>query len=209
MKLYYTTGACSLASHIVLREAGFDFEMEKVDLSTHKTESGADYYAINPKGYVPALVLDDGQVLTEGGAIVQYLADLKPEAHLAPPPRTLERARMQEQLIFIAAELHKAYGPLFVPSASEEAKATARNNVARRLDHVERQFSDGRPYLLGQQLSVADIYLFVVAGWAEKMGISLNRWPKLAAFLDRIGSRPAVRAALQAEGLLEPAQQAA
>lgn len=209
MKLYYTPGACSLASHIVLREAGFDFEMEKVDLSTHKTESGADFYAINPKGYVPALVLDDGQVLTEGGAIVQYLADLKPAARLAPPPGSLERARMQEQLIFIAAELHKAYGPLFLPGASEEAKAAARDNVARRLDYVERQLSDGRPYLLGQQFSVADIYLFVVAGWAEKMGIGINRWPRLAAFLERIGSRRAVQEALQAEGLLEPAQQAA
>lgn len=204
MKLYYTPGACSLASHIVLREAGFEFDTEKVDLATHTTESGADYYAINPKGYVPALMLDDGQVLTEGGAIVQYLADLKPEAGLAPPPETLERARMNEQLIFIAAELHKAYGPLFLPGASEDAKAAARENVTRRLDYVERQLSDGKPYLLGQQLTVADIYMFVVAGWAEQMGIGSARWPKLSAFLERIGSREAVKAALQAEGLVEP-----
>jgi len=209
VKLYYTPGACSLSPHIVLREAGFDFELEKVDLSTHKTESGADFYTINPKGYVPALVLDDGQVLTEGAAIIQYVADLRREAHLAPPPGTLERARLQEQLIFIAAELHKAYAPLFSPAASEEAKAAARDNVARRLDLVERQFSDGRPYLLGQQLSVADIYLFVVAGWAEKMGVGLERRPKLADFLNRVRSREAVQAALRAEGLLEAAQQAA
>lgn len=204
MKLYYTPGACSLASHIVLREAGFEFDTEKVDLATHSTESGADYYAINPKGYVPALMLDDGQILTEGGAIVQYLADLKPEAGLAPPPGTLERARMNEQLIFIAAELHKAYGPLFLPGASEDSKAAARENVIRRLDYVERQLSDGKPYLLGQQLTVADIYMFVVAGWAEQMEIGSGRWPKLSAFLERIGSREAVKAALQAEGLVEP-----
>jgi len=204
MKLYYTPGACSLASHIVLREAGFEFDTEKVDLATHSTESGADYYAINPKGYVPALMLDDGQILTEGGAIVQYLADLKPEAGLAPPPGTLERARMNEQLIFIAAELHKAYGPLFLPGASEDSKAAARENVTRRLDYVERQLSDGKPYLLGQQLTVADIYMFVVAGWAEQMEIGSGRWPKLSAFLERIGSREAVKAALQAEGLVEP-----
>lgn len=207
MKLYYTPGACSLASHIVLREAGFDFEAEKVDLSTHRTESGTDFYTINPKGYVPALVLDDGQVLTEGGAILQYLADLKPESRLAPPAGTLERARLQEQLIFVAAELHKAYGPLFMPGASEDAKAAARKQVARRLDHVERQLGDGRPYLLGEQLTVADIYLFVVAGWAGEKGIGLERWPKLAAFLERIGSRPAVRAALEAEGLAEKTPQ--
>lgn len=209
MKLYYTPGACSLAPHIVLREAGFDFELERVDLSTHNTESGADYYAINPKGYVPALVLDDGQVLTEGGAIVQYLADLRPEVGLAPPPGTLERARLQEQLIFIAAELHKAYGSLFLPGASEEAKAKARDNVSRRLDHVERQLSDGRPYLLGQKLTVADIYMFVVARWAEEKGIGLKRWPRLADFLQRVGSRNAVQAALKAENITEPAQQAA
>jgi len=209
MKLYYTPGACSLATHIVLREAGFEFETEKVDLATHRTESGADFYAINPKGYVPALMLDDGQVLTEGGAIVQYLADLKPEVGLAPPPGTLERARMNEQLIFIAAELHKAYGPLFSPRASEEAKAAARENVARRLDHVERQLADGRPYLLGQELTVADIYMFVVARWAQQMGIGSGRWPKLAAFLERIASREAVQAALRSEGLVEPAEQAA
>lgn len=209
MKLYYTPGACSLASHIVLREAGFEFATEKVDLATHSTESGANFYTINPKGYVPALMLEDGQVLTEGGAIVQYLADLKPEAGLAPPPGTLERARMNEQLIFIAAELHKAYGPLFSPGATEEAKAAARENVALRLDHVERQLSDGRPYLLGQELTVADIYMFVVAGWAEQMGIGSGGWPNLSAFLERIGSREAVRAALRAEGLAEPAEQAA
>lgn len=168
-----------------------------------RTASGADYYAINPKGYVPALVLDDGEVLTEGGAIVEYLADLRPDADLAPPAGTLARARLHEQMMFLAAELHKAYGALFAPSASEEAKAMARDDVARRLDHVERQLSDGRSYLLGQQLTVADIYLFVLAGWTTVTGISLDRWPRLAAFLDRVGSREAVRAALQAEGLVD------
>ncbi|OGN44873.1 MAG: glutathione transferase GstA [Caulobacterales bacterium RIFCSPHIGHO2_01_FULL_70_19] len=208
MKLYYTPGACSLSPHIVLREAGFNFELEKVDLATHRTETGADYYQINPKGYVPALVLDDGQVLTEGAAIVQYLADLKPDARLAPPAGTLERARMQEQLTFIAAELHKAYGALFSPAASQEAKAAARRDVARRLDHVERQFADGRSYLLGEQLTVADIYLFVVAGWAREKGIDLEARPKLAAFLKRVGDRPSVRAAQQTEGLIEEDQAA-
>jgi glutathione S-transferase len=208
MKLYYTPGACSLASDIVLREAGFEFEAERVDLATHRTENGADFYTVNPKGYVPALELEDGQVLTEGGAILQYLADLKPEAALAPPVGTLERARMQEQLIFVASELHKAYAPLFSPGASKEAKATAREEVARRLDHVERQLGDGRPYLVGEQLTVADFYLFVVAGWAKDMGIDLEERPKLAAFLDRISSRPAVRAALEAEGLVKGSPQA-
>jgi glutathione S-transferase len=209
MKLYYAPGACSLSPHIVLREAGFRFEAEQVDLATHKTESGADYYAINPKGYVPALVLDDGQVLTEGAAIIQYLADLKPEARLAPPPGTLERARLEEQLIFIAAELHKAYGPLFSPFASQDAQAAARREVSRRLDQVERQLGDGRPYLLGHQFSVADIYMFVVARWAGQKGLVMERWPKLSAFLERIGSREAVRAALAAEGLEVPEKQAA
>lgn len=209
MKLYYAPGACSLASDIVLREAGFEFEAERVDLATHRTENGADFYAVNPKGYVPALELDDGQVLTEGGAILQYLADLKPESALAPPVGTLERARMQEQLIFVASELHKAYGPLFSSGASEEAKAAARKEVARRLDHVERQLGDGRPYLVGEQLTVADFYLFVVAGWAKDMGIDLEERPKLAAFLDRIASRPAVQAALDAEGLVKGSTQAA
>jgi glutathione S-transferase len=209
MKLYYAPGACSLSPHIVLREAGFQFESEKVDLATHKTESGADFYSINPKGYVPALVLDDGQVLTEGAAIIQYLADLKPEAHLAPRPGTLERARMEEQLIFIAAELHKAYGPLFSPSASQDAQAAARREVARRLDQVERQLGDGRPYLLGHQFSIADIYMFVVAGWAGQKGLVMERWPKVSAFLERVGSREAVRAAVAAEGLEEPQKQAA
>jgi glutathione S-transferase len=202
MKLYYTPGACSLSPHIVLREAGLDFELERVDLATRKTETGADYGTINPRGYVPALQLDDGQVLTEGAAIVQYLADSRPDARLAPPAGTLERVRLQEQLNFIASELHKPFGPLFSPGSSAEAKETARARIRQRLDDVERMLSDGRKFLAGDQFSVADAYLFVVAGWAKPAEIGLDAWPHAKGFVDRVGERAAVREAMRAEGLV-------
>jgi glutathione S-transferase len=202
MKLYYTPGACSLSPHIVLREAGVDFELERVDLAAKKTETGADYRTINPRGYVPALQLDDGQVLTEGAAIVQYLADSRSDARLAPPAGTLERVRLQEQLNFIASELHKPFGPLFSPASSAEAKEMARARIRQRLDDVERMLSDGRKFLAGDQFSVADAYLFVVAGWANPAEIGLDAWPHVKGFVDRVGERAAVREAMRAEGLV-------
>lgn len=201
MKLYYAPGACSLSPHIVLRELDYDFALERVDAATGKTETGRDFLSINRKGYVPALQLDDGDVLTEGAAIVQYLADGKPEAQLAPAPGTIERVRLQEHLNFIASELHNAFTPLFNSKAAAAEKNAAPDRIARRFDNVEAMLADGRPHLLGEALSVADIYLFVVAGWAGPTGIGLDRWPRLRAHSDRIAARPAVQAAMQAEGL--------
>ncbi len=201
MKLYYTPGACSLSPHIVLRELGAAFDLERVDTATGRTQSGEDYAAVNPMGYVPALRLDDGAVLTEGAAIVQYLADTRPSAGLAPPVGSLPRARMQAYLNFIASELHKAFGPFFNPTASDGDKAAAGAQVHRRFDHIERELADGRTFLLGDAFSVADAYLFVVSNWAAPSGIALDRWPLLTALVTRIRSRPAVAAALAAEGL--------
>jgi glutathione S-transferase len=202
MKLYYAPGACSLSPHISLREAGAAFDLERVDTKTRTTQSGADYLAINPKGYVPALQLDGGEVLTEGAAVVQFIADRHPAAGLAPANGSLERARLQEHLNFIASELHKAFTPLFDPSAPEAAKQAAPAAVARRLDHIERLLADGRAYLMGERFSVADAYLFTVASWTGPTGIGLDRWPRLAAFVARVAVRPAVQAAMRAEGLV-------
>lgn len=201
MKLYYSPGACSLSPHIILREVGAEFTLERVDGATKTTERGEDFRQVNPKGYVPALRLADGEVLTEGAAIVQYVADVNGATDLAPPAGTLARARVQEHLNFVASELHKAFSPLFQPTASDEAKAAAPDNVGRRFDHFERLLGDGRRYLLGDAFTVADAYLFVVSGWAVPTGIGLDRWPLLAAFTGRVRSRPAVQAALAAEGL--------
>lgn len=200
MKLYYIPGACSLSPHISLREAGVPFELDRVDAG--KTASGKDYKTINAKGYVPALQLDSGEVLTEGAAVVQFIADQHPDAKLAPPGGTVARARLQEHLNFIASELHKAFSPLFNPAASEESKAAAPDQVAKRLDHIETVLSDGRPYLLGETFSVADAYLFAVASWTGPTKIGLERWPRLQAFVARVAERPAVQAAMKAEGLI-------
>jgi glutathione S-transferase len=199
MKLYYSPGACSLSPHIVLRELGLPFTLERVDMATKKTSSGTDYLAVNAKGYVPALELDDGEVLTEGAAIIQYLADQKPDARLAPPSGSLPRARLQEHLNFLAAELHKAFGPLFTAMAPEDAKRNAPGNIGRLFDHFEKLLSDGRRYLLGETYTIADPYLFVIAGWAKPTGIGFAKWPHLGAFIERIGKRAAVQAALEAE----------
>ena len=199
MKLYYSPGACSLSPHILLRELGFKFTLERVDGATKKTQTGEDFLKINPKGYVPVLKLDSGETLTEGAAIIQYLADQKPEARLAPPSGTMQRARLQEHLNFLASELHKAFGPFFQANATEAAKKDATANVGRQLDHFETVLSDGRPYLLGDAYTIADPYLFVISGWAKPTGIGLATWPKLAAFSERIAGREAVRAALRAE----------
>ena len=201
MKLYYSPGACSLATHIVLRELELPFELVRVDTATGRTETGADFRAINPKGYVAALEFDDGQVLTESAALLQYVADLRPEAGLAPEGG-LARARLQEQLNFTSSELHKAFGPLFDPATSPEGRQAAVERAGDRLNHYETLLSDGRPYLLGETYSVADIHLFVVAGWAVPCGFGLDRWPHLKAHGQRIAERPAVHAAMAAEGLL-------
>jgi glutathione S-transferase len=201
MKLYFAPGACSLSPHIALREAGLPFTLEKVDISTGRTASGESFAAINPKGYVPALKLDDGDVLTEGAAIVQYIADLAPSAGLAPQPATLERARLQEWLTFISSELHKAFSPLFRPGTDEAGRQEARAAIARRLGYVEAKLADGRDYLLGDTFSAADIYLFVITSWAEGKEISLSTWPRLKALLERVADRDRVREALSAERL--------
>lgn len=196
MKLYYSPGACSLASNIMLREAGLDFELERVDLRARRTESDADFTAINPKGYVPALVLKDGEVLTEGMAILQYVAD-QAEATAA---KGLERYRVQEWLTFIATEIHKGIGPLFRPDTPEDYKSICLTNVTGRLDFVAAQL-EGRDYLVGDRLTAADPYLFTVLSWLPHFNVDLARWPSLAAFMKRMGERQAVRAALEAEGL--------
>ena len=200
MKLYFSPGACSLSPHIVLREAGFEFTLEKVNLRNRQTASGVDYTTINPKGYVPALDLGNGELLTEGPAIVQYLADQAPESRLAPPCGTLERARVQEWLTFIGTELHKNFSPLFNPAASADAKEAARANLARRLP-IAAKALENRPYLTGETFSVADAYLFTVLTWTGLVGVDLSPWPSLGAYQERVGARPSVQAALEAEGL--------
>ena len=201
MKLYYSPGACSLSPHIILNEGGFSFDKERVDLASKKTETGADYAAINPDGYVPALLLDDGQVLTEGPAIIQYLADRVPEKKLAPPLGTLERYRLMQWLNFISTELHKGFSPLFNPQAPEAWKAVAAAQLGRRLGTVSRQL-EGKDWLLGEDFTVADAYLFTVVGWGRHVGIDLEQWPSLKAFHRRVFDRPAVRTAMDIEGLL-------
>lgn len=199
MKLYYIPGACSLSPNIVLREAGLDFELERYDPASGETASGARFRDVNPKAKVPALQLDDGELLTEGAAIVQFIADRHPEAELAPRPGTLERARVNEHLTYISSELHKSFGPLFSAETGDAAKEAARAQVANRLDHIEALLSDGRRFLAGDAFSIADPYLFTVARWTGPTGIGLDNWPHIAAYVERVGERPAVQAALAAE----------
>ncbi|GLS44917.1 glutathione transferase GstA [Methylobacterium brachythecii] len=199
MKLFYAAGACSLSPHIVLRELGVPFALESVDLRSKKTETGADFTTINPKGYVPALQLDDGEVLTEGAAIVQYLADKHAPGSLAPLAGSVERARLNGHLNFISAELHKGFSPLFNPALSPESRETALANLGRKLGVVEAVLADGRPFLTGKDFSVADAYLFVTLTWAPKLGVDLAPWPHLVAFSQRVAARNAVQAALAAE----------
>jgi glutathione S-transferase len=202
MKLYYSTGACSLSPHIVLLEAGLTFDTERVNLASKKTAGGADYLEVNPKGYVPALVLDSGDVLTEGPAIVQYLADKAPEKQLAPAAGTMERYHLIEWLNFISTELHKSFSPLFKPNTPEETKQAYRDLIAARINIVEKQLQ-GRDYLTGNQFSVADAYLFTVLNWARPMKIELGQWPAVQAYMQRVAARPAVHAAMKAEGLIK------
>jgi glutathione S-transferase len=202
MKLYYTPGACSLSPHIVLREAGLDFDLEKVDLAAKKTDTGGDFRAVNPGGYVPLLVLDDGQKLAEGIAIVLHLAGLVPEKQLAPAPGTMAYTRLIEMLAYISTELHKGFAPLFNPAMPDEGKAVVKARLEQRLGETEQKLA-GRTWAVGDSFSVADAYLFVVLSWAGYVGIDLKRWPGLAAYSGRIAARPAVLAALKAEGLIK------
>jgi len=202
MKLYYSPGACSLSPHIVASEAGIPLELEKVDLASHKTEGGQDFLSINPKGYVPALRLDDGSVLTDGPAIVQYLADQKPATGLAPSAGTIERYRLQEWLTFIGTEVHKNFGTLFNKASSDDAKQTAKANIAKRLGYLNEQLAE-RQFLLGSTFTVADAYAFTIVNWTNFVGIDLKPYPNVGAYMARIGSRPKVQETLRAEGLLK------
>jgi glutathione S-transferase len=201
MKLFYSPGACSLSPHILLREAGLSFTPVRVDLKTHKTEDGADFYAISAKGYVPALQLDDGSMLTEGVAIDLWIADQVPAAGLAPRDG-MDRYRMIELLTFIATELHKNMGGLFVPGLPDATRAMITQRLTARLGLIEQQLT-GRTWLTGEQFTVADAYLFTVAGWAKWVKFDLSPWPMLGAYLGRVAARPAVQAALKAEGLIK------
>lgn len=200
MKLYYSPGACSLSPHIALREAGVPFNLVRVDLSAKKIAGGGDFLAVNPDGYVPVLGFDDGSVLTEGPAIVQYIADLAPQKQLAPANGTPARYRLQSALNFISTELHKSFSPLFNKTASADWQAAAKATLSERLDHLQGRLETD--YLLGDRFSVADGYLYTVLRWCQYVNLDLGRWPKLAAHQARVAARPAVHEALKAEGLL-------
>jgi glutathione S-transferase len=200
MRLYFAPGACSLSPHIVSRELGLPIELTKVSTKDKTMEGGGDYRAINPKGYVPALELDDGGVLTEGPAIVQYLADQKPDAGLAPKAGSLERYRLQEWLNFITSEIHKQFSPLFRPTTPDEYKKIARDNLATRFDWLDKQLT-GKDYLMGKAFTVADAYLYTTLRWTKPMQIDMAKWTNLVAYMERVGARPKVKDALKAEGL--------
>src|SRR5688572_28677713 len=204
MKLYYSPGACSLSPHIVARELGIALELKKVNTKDKTIEGGGDFWQVNGRGYVPALELDNGQVLTEGPAIVQYLADQKPETGLAPKNGSLERYRLQEWLNLLTSEVHKQFSPLFKPNTPEEYKKIAKENLATRFDWLDKQLA-GKDYLMGNTFTVADAYLFVLTNWTKFHNIDLARWPNIAAFQKRVGARPKVQESLQAEGLLKKA----
>ncbi len=200
MLLYYYPGACSLAPHIVLRETGIPHELRKVDLHSRQVEGGGNFLEVNPKGYVPALRLDSGEVLTEAPAILLYLADQRPQAGLVPAAGSIERYRVIEWLSFASSELHKSFSPLFNPGAAAEWKAGAKAALEKRLGWVDGELAK-RSYLVGDRFSVADAYLFVILTWSEHVGLDLARWASAASFVKRIGARPQVLAALRAEGL--------
>ena len=203
MKLYYALGACSQAAHIVLHEAELDHTSEAVNLRAKTTASGADYFTINPKGAVPALEVDDGEILTENGAVLQYLGDYARDAALFPRAG-MPRYRVVEWLAYLSSEVHKSFGPLFNPAASEEIKQGARDLIGKKFDYLEQRM-EGNDYLTGATMTVADPYLFVMLGWTVKFGIDLKCWANLAAFRERMMTRPAVQTVLRAEGLMEPA----
>ena len=201
MKLYFSPGACSLSPHIVVREAAIAADLEQVDLKTKKTKNGADFTAVNPKGQVPTLVLDNGQTLTEGPAIVQYLADQKPQSGLAPQNGTFERYRLQEWLNFITAEIHKPFGSLFSPTTPDDYKPIAKEALAARFGYVDRHLASGGPFLMGAHFTVADAYLFVMTLWAKFLKIDLDQFTRLKAYAEQVAARPKVHEALKEEGL--------
>ena len=208
MKLYYAPGACSLSPHIVLLEAGLPFDLVKVDLGAKKLENGDDYLRVNPKGQVPALVLDSGEIVTEGPVIVQMIADKVPAKHLAPARDSAERYKLQEWLNFITAELHKSIGPLFSSALSDDAKAFFKNRATGKFRFIDGKLA-GHDYLMGKQFTVADGYLFVMLQWCKFVGIDLAKWPTLVSYQARIAARPKVQEAMVAEGLLKPADRVA
>lgn len=211
MKLYFSRGTCSLSPLIALQESGLPFATEAVDLKSKRTASGADYMAINPKGYVPALAIEQGDgdgsgnVLTEGPAIVQFIADRAPDKNLAPKAGTYARSQLQEWLNFIGTEIHKQFSPFFNPKTPDDYKAGLREKIGSRLSYIEKELRD-KPYLLGENLSVADAYLFAVLQWAPGQGIDLKSWPKVTALLERMKARPGVKAAIEAEKAPAPAK---
>ena len=201
MTLYYSPGACSLAPHIALVEAGLPFTAVKVDLRTHKLADGTDYYTINPKGYVPFLELPDGERLSEVAVILQYIADRKPGT-LAPAFGSIERYRLMEWLNFIATEVHKQFGPLFYPTTPDATKEAQKTKLATRFDHVSKTLAK-QPYLTGDAFTIADAYLFTVVNWSGNLGIDLGRWPALQQFQARVAARPGVQKAMKEEGLIK------
>jgi len=201
MILYFKPGVCSLAPHIILKEVEADFAKEEVDTDKGITHSGNNYKLINPKGYVPALKLNDGEVLTESASILQYIADKYPEKNLSPAPTTLERTRMHEYLSYVGSELHKSFSPLFKSASTVEQKMAAKTKVRNHFDYLETLFSDNRQYLLGDSFSVADAYLFVVTNWANFVDINLQEWPTLKSYFERVLNREATQMAMHDEGL--------
>ena len=202
MKLYYSPGTCSLSPHIVLIESGLAFETVLASTKTHKLQDGTDYYTINPKGYVPLLELDDGTRLTEGPAILQYVADRVPEKNLAPANGTMARYRVQEWLNFITSELHKGIGGLFNPAMPEEFKVVVREKGLGRLKWVDEQL-EGKSYLMGDAFSLPDAYLFIVTSWTKYVGIDISGLKSLGAFMTRMAARPAVQQGMKAEGMIK------
>jgi glutathione S-transferase len=202
MKLYFSPGACSLSPHIVLREAGYAFDLEQVNNQEKKTKSGQDYWGINSKGQVPVLELDDGERITEVPVIVQYLADGKPSSRLIPLHGTMERVRVMEWLNFITSELHKGYSPLFRPTTPDTWKDITKDNLGKRFDWIEKHLAE-RQFLTGDTFTVADAYLFTVLRWSDRLKIDMSKWTRIGAYMDRIAARPKVREAMVAEGLVQ------
>jgi len=197
MKLFIVPGACSLAVNIALREAGVPFELSRVNLATQQTDDGINFRTINPKGYVPALQLDGGRVLTDNVAILQYVADLRPQAHLAAPAGTFERYRLMEWLSFINSEIHKGFSPLFADNPAQAVKDYAVGRLEKRLDYLHGVLQP--PFVVGGHFTVADAYLFTVLGWAPEVGLGLERWPGLVRYHEHVGLRPHVKAAIESE----------
>jgi glutathione S-transferase len=202
MRLYFSPGSCSLSPHIVLRETGTTFELEQVNNQEKKTKSGKDYWTVNPKGQVPCLELDNGDTLTEGPVIVQYVADQNGSG-LAGKPGSMERYRIQEWLNFTTSELHKTFGPILRPTTPDAFKEISRANLGKRFDWIDKELA-GKQYLMGDKFSVADAYMFTVMRWTQRINVDLAKWPNIKAYMDRVGGRPKVQEALKAEGLAWP-----